>query len=157
MYPLNWTSKCQNLTIEEQYSKGVKLFDIRIKIVKNKIYSGHGLATYKADFGKIFSYLNLQRNCTVRLLLEGGSTSIFVDFVNMLIAKYSQIHFVGGQRKKDWEQVVDLPGFDCADYHWKHLKWWMIPNPLKYAKKYNQKNKENINEYAWSLFDFVEL
>ena len=51
---LNFTSKCQDLTIEEQYDLGVRYFDFRIKFTrKGEVRAGHGIMTYKADFDSI--------------------------------------------------------------------------------------------------------
>ncbi|WP_122348162.1 hypothetical protein [Bacteroides sp. AF16-49] len=157
LIPFNWMAKCQNLTIQQQYERGVRLFDIRIKIIDDKLYSSHGIATYKVKFPSLFAYLNHQRDCTVRLLLESGDEELFKSYAENLPYMYINIRFVGGQRKKDWVKVADLPDFSCTDYYWKHRKWWMIPYPQRYAKKYNQKNKEFINNDVWSMFDFIDI
>lgn len=157
LMPFTFMAKFQSLTIQEQYNAGVHLFDIRVKIVKGRIYSGHGLMTYKVNFNDIFSFLHIKGDCQVHLLLESGNEDTFVWFVNEVKRTFPKITFLGGQRKKDWGKIANLPDFACTDYYWKHEKWYMFPYPKKYAKRHNRENKKWISGDIWSMFNFVEL
>lgn len=44
---LNFTSKCQNKDIIEQFNCGVRLFNLRARLDNDKWVGAHGLATYK--------------------------------------------------------------------------------------------------------------
>lgn len=154
--PFNWMARCQSLTIEQQYERGVRLFDIRVKIVNSEAYSGHGVATYKVDFDEIFEFLNRKGDCTVRIIQERGGDDHFILFVETLMWLYPHIEYVGGQRKRDWKKMVDLPEPDFNHLYWKHEKWWMIPYPYLYAKKHNKENMRYLNDRSWSMFDFIE-
>lgn len=153
--PFNWMAKCQSLTIEQQYERGVRLFDIRVKIVDGKVYSGHGIATYIVDFDTIFSFLNEKGDCTVRIIQETSDDNLFVNFVENLMRLYHDIKYVGGQRKKDWKKMINLPEPDLNHLYWKHERWWMIPCPYLYAKKHNEENQKYLNDSSWSMFDFL--
>lgn len=153
--PFNFMSKCQSLTIEQQFKKGVRLFDIRVKIVCNEIYSGHGIATYKVNFNEIFQFLNEKGGCTVRIIQERGGDNLFIEFVKKIKVLYPDIEFVGGQRKRDWVKMVDLPEPYIRHFYWMHKKWWMIPFPFLYAKRHNKENQRYLNDQVWSMFDFV--
>ena len=153
--PFNWMAKCQSLTIEQQYEKGVRLFDIRIKIVDDKVCSGHGVATYKVDFDAIFDFLNKEGICTVRIILESGNDDIFRRYVGYLMKAYQNIEYAGGQRKRDWKKMVNLPEPDLNHLYWKHDRWWKIPFPYWYAKKHNKENQRYLNDVSWSIFDFI--
>ena len=154
--PFNWMARCQSLTLEQQYDKGVRLFDIRIKIVNNTLYSGHGIATYKVDFDAIFSFMHDKGDCTVRIILESGNDTRFRIFVEYLMKIYQNIEYTGGQRKRDWKKLVNFPESDITHLYWMYKKWWMIPFPYWYAKKYNKENQRYLNDSSWSMFDFIK-
>lgn len=154
--PFNWMARCQSLTIEKQYERGVRLFDIRIKIVNNKKYSGHGVATYKVDFDSIFGFLDNKGDCSVRIILESGNETSFRVYVEYLMKKYRNIEYTGGQRKQDWKKLVNLPEADINHFYWLHKKWWMIPFPALYAKRHNRDNQRYLNKTTWSMFDFIK-
>lgn len=153
----NWMARCQSLTLEQQYAKGVRLFDIRIKIVNDKVCSGHGIATYKVDFDEIFSFLNNKRDCSVRIILESGNDTRFRIFVEYLMKIYQNIEYTGGQRKRDWKKMINLQEADITHLYWMHKKWWMIPFPYLFAKRHNNKeNQRYLNDSSWSMFDFIK-
>jgi hypothetical protein len=90
---INFTSKCQSLNIQEQYNKGVRLFDLRL--VGNKVF--HGLVEYNVDYISDLSWLNNKKDVSIRLLLErDGYEESFKYFVNTLMDTYPNIKFFGG-------------------------------------------------------------
>lgn len=161
---MDFTARCQNLTIEEQYEKGVRYFDFRIKFTRKGIRAGHGPMTYKADFDSLFNFLNSKEDCIVNIVLEnrrgrqGKRDAEFVGYVDWLVKRYPRILFVGGDRKRPWEKLVSLqsvPVRACFEfYEGKNFKF---PYPLKYARKKNKVYWKEVNDSVYSLFDFVEI
>ncbi len=162
---LNFTSKCQNLTIEEQYDFGVRYFDFRIKFTrKGKVRAGHGIMTYKADFDSIYNFLNEKGDCYINIVLENfpwqkwKKDSLFVRYVKEVIQKYPQIRFVGGEKKRPWTQLIPLGNTGvkaCFEFYEQGRK--KFPRPLYYARKRNENYWENVDNNAYSLFDFIEI
>lgn len=161
---LDFTAKCQNLTIEEQYGRGVRYFDFRIKFAGDNVRAGHGLMTYKADFDSIYAFLNGRKDCFVNLVFENQrwqgkkSEEKFVRYVNELVARYPGICFVGGNKKNPWVTLVSLGNENvkaCFEfYKGKNLKF---PYPKRYARKKNKTYWEQTDDAAYSMFDFIEI
>ncbi len=162
---LNFTSKCQNLTIEEQYDFGVRYFDFRIKFTrKGQVRAGHGIMTYKADFDSIYNYLNNKGDCYVNIVLENlpwqkdKKDSLFIHYVNEIVKKYPRIRFVGGEKKRPWTSLVPLGNVGvkaCFEFYERDKK--KFPRPRYYARKKNQQYWKEADTVAFSLFDFIEL
>lgn len=80
MKAINWTAKCQDKTIEQQYQAGIRYFDIRIRFNQGASRSientdkwvklVHGLVEYKGSFTQLMEYLSNKGNCTLRILLD---------------------------------------------------------------------------------------
>lgn len=161
---MNFTARCQNLTIQEQYKAGVRYFDFRIKFTRKGIRAGHGPMTYKADFDSLFNFLNGKGDCIVNIVLENRrwqgrkKDAEFVSYVDWLVSRYPCIHFVGGDRKRPWEKLIFLQGVPArACFEFYEGKNFKFPYPLKYARKKNKEYWKGVNDSVYSLFDFVEI
>lgn len=167
MRPFAWMARCQSMTIEQQYEFGVRYFDIRMRLLNNGDWVGaHGLATYDIYWRFIFAYLNFKGDCIVRILLENhfwqkndkGLDQCYIMFVYTLMELYPNITFTGGQKKRDWTTLVNLPDVpvrECFEkFEGNNLKF---PFPKKYAKRNNPKYWKSVNDIEYSLFDFIEL
>lgn len=159
------TSKCQEENISKQYSRGVRMFDIRIRQDDGKLTAAHGRVEYDINVEEKLRFLNERPGIIVRILLENlkKDGSIQYDWFRLTYAdfehKYSNIKFVNGRSKEGWDKLVGIadepPGF--TQYVWSR-KWIVhLPTPHLYAKRHNAKNKEYINYCTWSAFDFVNL
>jgi hypothetical protein len=63
MKVFNFMSKCQEVSIEQQYDKyGIRVFDLRIAFDKSTPKFKHGLVTYKGDVEAVLSYLNTKKD-----------------------------------------------------------------------------------------------
>lgn len=163
--PLNFIGQCQSLTIEQQYEMGVRYFDFRLRYDKNGRYAAHGFLSYKKiAFDYIFGFLNRKGDCLVQLILENHfweeskGEEKFYDDVFLLKRTYPNIRFTGGQKKRVWRSVVFLPQYPlkrCFEgFEGKELKF---PYPKKYAKKNNARYWQEVDDEAYSLFDFIEI
>lgn len=161
---LNFTSKCQNLTIEQQYDLGVRWFDFRIRFTSNGVRSAHGLMTYKPDFDSLFYFLDKKGDAIVNVVLEnhvwdfGKHDEKFMQHIYKLLTKYQNITFVGGNKKRPWEKLYplgDVATRTCFEtYEGKQKKF---PWPLWYAKRKNAGYWRGVDNDIFSVFDFVEL
>lgn len=163
LYPFQFIARCQSLSIEEQYNKGIRLFDIRISYDKNHNPEfRHGLIAYKRDVWNTLHWLNKQGEAIkIRIILEEGKPnaineiSFVKDIRNFQIA-FNNLIFFEGRRKFDWKQLIELPSLSVIQLisSMQDSKMW----PKLYAKTYN---KENYKKYFTSdniiLLDFIEI
>lgn len=165
---LSFLGKCQSLTIMQQYRMGVRFFDFRIRFDKRgNPYAAHGALYYKdVDFSYIYTFLNQKGDCTVNTILENhfwqkecpGMEFIFRQYIDFLLTTYSKIRFTGGNKKRPWVIIRQLPETlqRCCYEHFEGSKL-KIPNPKKYAKRNNRKYWEGVNDTLFSVFDFIEI
>lgn len=166
--PFNFISKCQSMSIQEQYDFGVRYFDIRIWFKGEKVISRHGLAFYDIDVYDVLDYLNTKSETVVKLVLENWREKDcryddrFISFVEEVVKNYPNIKFVGGIKKIPWTRIVpklsDVPVRDCFE------KFGDDKNEI-YCPKWNALHK---NRYHWqianwahddkyNMFDFIEI
>lgn len=164
---LNFTAKCQNLNIGQQYEAGVRYFDIRIKMTRKGVRGGHGINTYKVDFDRFFRFLNSKGDCVVYLMLENlrwqqskVTEERFAEYVWEVYRQYPGIRFVGGYKKNPWGCIVPgLPDPErrvCYELYVSD-KGVKLPYPLRYARKKNAEYWKGVNDEVWSVFDFVDI
>lgn len=158
----NWIAKCQDLTLHQQHCRGVRVFDFRIAYDKygNPEFA-HGLVRYKSDnVINYLNYINISRNCVVRIILESEKNNgieLFKNDVNYWIKTYKDITFIQGNSKKNWNKIVNLKDFDgeqlVSSMKGKGL---LRIFPRLYAII---NNKRNINKYKNTnkvcLIDFI--
>lgn len=182
MWPFKYFAQCQDLNIYEQLRRGVRIFDARlvIKPCNNfkdyEVFFGHGIVTYKDDVWFTFKYIDdyakdHKVTVYVRVLLERGSEESFENYVNSITKRFTHINFIGGQRKKDWKKVVDLPGYPvelmeryAAMPSEKKSAFSKINNlfPKLYAKRHNLQSyyeymSNPANEKKVLMLDFIEI
>lgn len=159
------TTQCQTKTIEEQYSRGVRMFDFRIRQDDGKLIAAHGNVEYTTNVEDKLKFLNERPGIIVRILLEndlgpfGSDGDKQYDWFRQTFAdferKYPNIKFVNGRAKDNWEKLVGIadepPGYK------EYVSSGIAPGPKKYAEANNKYNKNHINYCTWSAFDFVEI
>lgn len=162
---INFTSKCQSLNIQEQYNKGVRLFDLRL--AGNKVF--HGLVEYNVDYLSDLFWLNGKKDVSVRILLEkDGYEESFKSIVDILISTYPDIKFYGGQRKSDWKKLSNLPDIGIIDKYSSTTTlfpcfkskvfavlddWW--PWLYSYITKDLRKGWKEEYKDTWLMLDFI--
>lgn len=166
LYPFQFIARCQNLTIQEQYNKGIRTFDIRISYDKNNIAEfRHGLISYKGNVYSILEWLNSQRDpIKVRILLEELKESslketLFIKDLHEWITLFPNISFYEGRRKFDWKQLITLPSLETVQLI-SSMQGNKIDDlwPWLYAKLHNKKNvKQYFDCDKLVLLDFIEI
>lgn len=182
---INFTSKCQDLTIEEQWDFGVRYFDFRISVDYPEL-SQHGLVVYDVKIYDKLEWLNEKaketgEKCYVALNLEskGGtafSTYLFPDIVNKAKRDYKSLIICGGYCKNPWRKILSIENPKIAELHWEFMNFnqsrytnWerfkhLIQNtmhfsPKYWAKKHNAIYKNdsiNLPDDYVLMLDFVE-
>lgn len=158
--PLAWIGRCQNLTIDKQYDKGVRWFDVRIKYIDGEALSGHGLLTYDISIPVVLGYLNNNKDCIVRLFLENSKRNPAKDFERFAAdienwqKAFPDIRFVEGGCRYAYRRFIsdDVP---VQHRYWSKGKT-LIPYPEGYAKKNNPASHMQDNEHEYTIYDFIE-
>nr|AIF26680.1 hypothetical protein [uncultured bacterium fosmid pJB83B9] len=167
MYLVAPFSRCQSKSIDGQLALGVRMFDMRIKILGSKVYLAHGLMEFEitpmlADLVKIRDI----EGCSIRILLENrnpddDSVKIFQKTVASLKAQYPTIQWFGGHgaHGSDWcrHYVCLLPSPSYAEDHASVSArglWRILPRI--YAICSNKKIKGTSHDLP-VMIDFVEL
>lgn len=180
---LNPFAKCQSLSIEEQYNRGVRMFDIRVRPHTGE--AAHGLVTYDVDVDKVLAWLEEKAQSEhttiyIRLCCENNSSELsewdddwFRWFWQDCKSKYKHLIFRGGYMKKGWFKLIDCKDPEYLELYrtfnvykakqgWKaKLKsvWEYIchPTPEYWAKKDNAEYIEEYEDYnGFIMLDFVE-
>lgn len=172
LYPFRFIAKCQSLPIEDQYRRGVRLFDIRISYDKdNNPEFRHGSMAFKGDIYKILNYLNNQKDSIkIRIILEEKKESftketLFIKDIVYFKERFKNLTFYEGRRKFDWRKIVDLPDLEVIQLV-SSMQGNKIDDiwPWLYAKINNKKNLELYSEdykyivdHTPILLDFIEI
>lgn len=159
--PFNWIGKCQSLNLAEQYQKGVRYFDIRVKYANGKAVSGHGLLTYDINIEIPLMFLdNRKEQCVVRIYLENSKFNPTKDFerfaedIKKWQEEYKNIRFVEGGCRYAYKRFIE-DKVDFRDCYWKK-GYTLLPYPKGYAKANNKAKHKDDNEKEFSIYDFIE-
>ncbi|WP_055096796.1 hypothetical protein [Gabonia massiliensis] len=179
---INFTSKCQKLTIDEQLEHGVRYLDFRIRYDKELglFFYCHGLVEYTPSVNQIvlllsiFAYINETETIYIRFVYDDTFNNNIDDFdlFNLFIEHIYPIIKNNYNiiweliKKSSWKYIYSnnrpqLSIVDCFK-NYRGYKW--IPWPRWWAKKNNKRLKKFMDEYQEGtpdkdtvfLFDFVE-
>lgn len=172
LYPFRFIARCQSLAIDEQYKRGIRLFDIRISYDKdNNSEFRHGSMAFKGDVYKTLEWLNNQSEpVKIRILLEENKESLtkevlFVKDIAQFKREFTNLTFYEGRRKFDWKKVATLPDLEVIQLV-SSMQGNKIDDiwPWLYAKLHNKKNLNKFTEeYKYVvdhipiLLDFIEI
>lgn len=176
-------AKCQKLTIEEQYEKGARFFDLRISFIEEngiiKPIFSHGLIDYKGEVTGALEFLNNKSDVQCRIIYEkGNDPELFKQYVQHWMTIYPNLKITSTQAKGNWINQVEpntpsIPIKDCyASCNGHYPKYEKLPGILRYkswsgfliddlwpwiyAKLHN---KKNLDQYKDSdiilLIDFI--
>ena len=173
---LNTTSRCQNKSIEQQLRDGVKLFNLQITYYRGEWHFSHGLSIYEEKFiealAKMRAVATKREPIYFQLYLDknffcGQEKEKFKKLVEDIKNYYCAPHFV---MLTAWIEGCDEYPYksrkkiDLREHYWT-LTWGktlgqnlldMLPFPLRHAKKYNKKYKENCTS-NYLMLDFYEI
>ena len=179
---INFTSKCQKLSIDKQIEHGVRYFDFRIRYDKELelFLNCHGLVEYTDSVNQtvlllsIFADINKTETIYIRFVYDdtfnnniddSDLTDLFINQIYPILRNNKNIIWKL-IKKSSWKYIVynnrpQLAIVDCFR-NYRNYKW--IPWPRWWAKKNNKRLKKFMDEYQKGtpdkdtvfLFDFVE-
>ena len=173
MFKFCW--RCQTSDIDTQLLKGVRCFDIRIRLENGNWVFVHGRSTLKATtqngLDDLLDHLNkyainASEKIYVRLILEESKENprqeaAFVEKVKEIDNKYApNLIFFEFTRKFDWGVLVDTGVYikEPEQFVGSMKSWYGKIWPWLYWKINNNKDKEafeKLGESDIALFDFV--
>ena len=183
-YIPSFLSKCQKLNIQEQYNKGARLFDLRLRLKKDGTWGvSHGMSFRKVDYQKDLDWLNsLETPVYVRVKLEYNFRPKnleeikpkFREICKELEETYPGIKFFDGALKNEAEVIYQFKNpnlklsrsYSSVTSLFKSNNrflaiiddWW----PWLYAFLKNKENYENFvknnrDPELWFFCDFIEM
>ena len=167
--------RCQTSDIDTQLLRGVRCFDIRIRLKNSSWVFAHGRSTLKATtqngLDDLLDHLNkyavqISSKIYVRLILEESKEDLeqeaaFVEKVKEIDNKYApNLIFFEFTRKFDWKVLVDTGVHikEPEQFVGSMKSWYGKIWPWLYWKINNNEDKkafENLGEGDIALFDFV--
>lgn len=175
--PLNFLSwllipfaRTQSKSIKEQYDAGARMFDIRIKMHKDRWHVAHGLFVTKRTFEDIIEEINsFDDPCYVSITYEGRldtdkSRNIFIDYVKAIQITYSHINWGSVAVKYtnkdlivDWEIVIPGQKWDRGEQGFIPLdgKHWQTYLPIPWLWNLIYTRKHEFNEEYFIYVDFL--
>lgn len=180
---LNPFAKCQSLSIEEQYNRGVRMFDIRVR--PHTWEAAHGLVTYDVDVDKMLTSLEEKAQAEhttiyIRLCCENNVSKwsewdrvMFTGYWDFCNKAYKHLTFCGGYMKRGWYKFIGVRDPEYLELYrtfnhyksqsgWKNrlksiLEYIKHPLPEYWAKRDNARYlDENENYDGFIMLDFVE-
>ncbi len=176
----NFIWRCQDKSLQDQYARGVRFFDIRVYRKSSNDAWGycHGLVNVYGGAGDLKALLHLLKivypDVKCRIILEKyknqETLDLFKSEVQKLLDTTPDVYDIVQQFiiKPGWVIVWnnDKMNYNIIDKSWvpftsdkpkwKQLSWKMFSNPKRWAKKHNNITNEEINDKNVIYFyDFV--
>lgn len=178
MWLLGFTAKCQNLSIEQQYEQGIRLFDFRIRFDKNNsIVIAHGIIEYQislTELTQIFRFLDRKaakgETIYIRIFHEIRNKKahsrykvhLFSTYCRYFEDTYTYIKFFGGYNLlPNWSRDYIFRNSDPSiEEYYASVRspkfiddWW----PWFYAIRNNKRIRNLKTEKEFVMIDFIEL
>lgn len=162
-------ARTQSKTIKEQYEAGCRMFDIRVKLIKDEWRCAHGLWQSQRLAESIIAEINsFKDRCYVTLTYEGGKKhkAEFIEFVKRITEEYYfikwgsiaikygegshllKVQYEYIQHAKNWP--VTKQGFLPLNGSTWHI---LLPIPWLWKKLYN--DKPEFSKQYYTYVDFL--
>lgn len=164
-YITNLFSRCQCNNVIDLYNKGVRLFDLRVRINSaNKAAIAHGLTQYKGDIIDILAKLKAVskgEDIYIRLVNEDtflkSNTEEFIKLSKSIQVIFPKFKYQIVGSKKTWPVIINqFPNIINNEMFWVNGVNFLFP--YFYAKKYKSRNMDrfvNSTEDGIWWFDFI--
>ena len=113
--PFRFIARTQSLSIYDQYAKGIRYFDIRLRLHKGQWVFAHGSMIFKSNISpeQLFHILDGGNNVHVRLVLEYNNPTNNIDYISNQFTyhcdiwrkSFPSITFFEFTRKYDWRKL----------------------------------------------------
>ena len=161
---INFTSKCQKLSINEQIEHGVRYFDFRIRYDKELglFLNCHGLVEYTDLVSQtvlllsIFAHINETETIYIRFVYDDTFNNNIIDGYNLSRLFREQIYPIFKHndniiwqliKKSSWEHIDSnnrpQPAIVDCFKNYRGYKW--IPFPQRYIYKHKEHYQEIID------------
>lgn len=160
---INFTSKCQKLTIKEQFKYGVRYFDFRIRYDKELelFLNCHGLVEYTDSVNQvvlllsIFACINKTETIYIRFVYDDTFNNNIDDsdltdlFINQIYPILRNNKYIIWQliKKSSWEHIDSnnrpQPAIVDCFKNYRGYKW--IPCPQRYISKHKEHYQKIID------------
>lgn len=149
----NKWAKCQEVDYAAQYNLGVRYFDVHIKFKNNELVIVHNKVTYKGGedvLKALFSFMNLKKDCYLRLLLDVRSEpkdaakqiTLFKNYVLEIQTMFPFIKFADAIIFWSWTRLFPAQ----IGVTEKHASVTSTTELLKTPKNYCQNNNKQLRE-----------
>lgn len=175
MRPFNFIAKCQSKDIYWQLADN-DCVDLRVCVkddTNDVIWTfRHGLIEYKqVDLMKLLQCINIQyKNKIVRFILEHTrrkkediDSMYFIQLCNHIEQKYTNIKFIGGNRKSDWKKlytfkndISDTLNNQFVSSMANDARWYERICPYLYARRKNHDNFRKLKPII-NLYDYIHI
>lgn len=177
---INFTSKCQKLSIDEQFEHGVRYFDFRIRYDKESglFLNCHGLVEYTDSVNQvvlllsIFACINKTETIYIRFVYDDTFNNNIDDsdltdlFINQIYPILRNNKYIIWEliKKSSWEHIDSnhrpQPAIVDCFKNYRGYKW--IPCPQRYISKHKEHYQKiidntNIGNDTVFLCDRVDL
>lgn len=177
---INFTSKCQKLSIEEQFEHGVRYFDFRIRYDKESglFLNCHGLVEYTDSVNQvvlllsIFACINKTETIYIRFVYDDTFNNNIDDsdltdlFINQIYPILRNNKYIIWEliKKSSWKHIDSnhrpQPAIVDCFKNYRGYKW--IPCPQRYISKHKEHYQKiidntNIGNDTVFLCDRVDL
>ena len=152
--------RCQEKTIHEQYKAGIRVFDIRVSLEKDKAdfywwRIGHGFVEVEQRFvnlKNICIYFKKEfKNSIIRIILEKDfnerSIERFKEEANVVIEEFSDMIW-GIYIKKPWTELYNSGKFKVVNDYCCHLFNWNLERSILDNLKEFDISSWNIKSWA---------
>lgn len=167
---LSFISKCQEISIGDQYDYGVRCFDLRIRFNKKReLQVAHGIVVYDISemiLYRVLNWINSQEEkCYVRILHEVRnkrqrtqlSKELFINFCSNVVERYPNITFFDGHELSEWTYEYNFPYKPNMVERYSSVCKPFYDLPKCYAMRNNKELKENPPECDILLLDYVNV
>lgn len=144
--------RCQDKTLAEQINNGVRAFDIRIALHKNKFCSAHG--STKLDICPFNALKLINTFCDrayVRIVLETGIQRRFefIKFCAYCAEKFPNITFFAGTYKPTWECLYNFNASPVLEQTlYQHIGSMQSWYGKIFPRLWTNRHKHDIPEWA---------
>lgn len=167
---INFTAKCQNVNIKNQYLHGADAFDLRIRFDKNRqLQVVHGYIVYDISNKELFKdlqYLNEVGGITIRLLhdirnaKQAASSPVeeFVKYARYYETMFPNITFFGGNNLYNGNRDYEFSNWFTIEGKYGSVSkptWFWGICPFLYAIFHNKSNVEQGTDKDFLMIDFV--
>lgn len=152
---------CQDKTISEQYSLGVRYFDIKVKLTERGLVAANGLWESERSVQSILKELNIlakdsEEPCYYSITFYGSRAEID-KYIKSWLGAYKNLKLTHAFVTEPYSHIIKQKELVYCEEHYETFKYWewkkWLPIPYLWHKIEN--NNVVFNETFFKMVDFV--